>query len=66
MEKDDASIVVLQKNLESELLEISLQTLIENKSKLAEMSENAKRLAKSDSAKLIVDDILKIMVKDVR
>ncbi|MBN2602420.1 MAG: undecaprenyldiphospho-muramoylpentapeptide beta-N-acetylglucosaminyltransferase [Candidatus Marinimicrobia bacterium] len=66
MEKDEASIVILQKNLESELLEISLQTLLENDSKLAEMSENAKRLARSDSAKLIVDDILKIMVADVR
>ncbi len=62
MEKEEASIVVLQKNSESELLEISLQTLIENKSKLAEMSKNAKRLARLDSAKLIVDDILNIMV----
>jgi len=48
------------------LLEISLQALIENKSKLAEMSKNAKRLAKLDSAKLIVDDILNIMVEDAR
>ncbi|MBU1065132.1 undecaprenyldiphospho-muramoylpentapeptide beta-N-acetylglucosaminyltransferase, partial [bacterium] len=66
MEKEEASIVVLQKNPESELLEISLQALIENKSKLAEMSKNAKRLAKLDSAKLIVDDILNIMVEDAR
>jgi len=66
MEKEGASIVVLQKNLESELLEISLQVLIENKSKLAQMSKNAKQLARLDSAKLIVDDILKIMVEDVR
>jgi len=66
MEKEAASIVVLQKNLESELLEISLQALMENKSKLTQMSKNAKRLARLDSAKLIVDDILKYMDEDVR
>ncbi|MDO9548785.1 MAG: UDP-N-acetylglucosamine--N-acetylmuramyl-(pentapeptide) pyrophosphoryl-undecaprenol N-acetylglucosamine transferase, partial [Candidatus Marinimicrobia bacterium] len=66
MEKEDASFVVLQKNLESELLEISLQSLIENKPKREQMSENAKRLARLDSAKLIVDDILKFMDEDVR
>ena len=66
MEREGASIVVLQKNLKSELLEISLQTLMENKSKLTQMSKNAKRLARLDSAKLIVDDILKFMDEDVQ
>ena len=66
MEKEGASIVVAQKNLNSELLEISLQSLIGNKLKLKEMSENAKRLAKLDSAQLIVDDILKYVDEYVR
>lgn len=66
MEKEGASIVVLEKNLEQALLEISLRSLIKNRSKLDQMSENARRLARYDSAKLIVDDILNLMGEDVR
>jgi len=66
MEKEGASIVVLQKNLESELLEISLESLLNDNSKLNKMSKNAGKLARLDSAKLIIDDILKTMEEHVR
>ncbi|MGC9363395.1 MAG: undecaprenyldiphospho-muramoylpentapeptide beta-N-acetylglucosaminyltransferase [Fidelibacterota bacterium] len=66
MEKEGASIVILQKNLNSELLEISLQEIIENRAKLEQMGQNARRLARADSAKLIVDDILKTVESHVR
>jgi UDP-N-acetylglucosamine--N-acetylmuramyl-(pentapeptide) pyrophosphoryl-undecaprenol N-acetylglucosamine transferase len=66
MEKEGAAIVVLQKDLESELLNEFLQSLIRDNTKLQEMSANARRLARLDSAKVIIDDILKIMEEHVR
>lgn len=66
MEKEGASIIVPQKNLNSELMEISLKEIVENREKREQMAQNAKKLARADSAKLIVDDILKTMASDVR
>ncbi|MBU4446232.1 undecaprenyldiphospho-muramoylpentapeptide beta-N-acetylglucosaminyltransferase [bacterium] len=66
MEKEGASILILQKNLDSELLDISLSSLINSEEKLTEMAERAKAIAKPDSAKLIVDDILRTMEEYVR
>jgi len=66
MEKEGASIVILQKNLSSELLDISLSSLIDSEEKLKNMAERAKAIAKPDSAKLIIDDILRIMEEHVR
>lgn len=65
MEKEGAAIVIPQKKLDMELMDISLQTLLNNPSKLEEMSENARRLARRDSAKLIVNDILKYVEEHV-
>lgn len=58
MENAGASIMVLEKELESGKLENSLLSLLNNKEKLSEMSKNALSLSKPDSAKLIIDDIL--------
>lgn len=66
MEKEGASIIVPQKNLNSELMEISLKEIVENREKREQMAQNAIKLARADSAKLIVDDILKTMASDVR
>ncbi|HDP67159.1 MAG TPA: undecaprenyldiphospho-muramoylpentapeptide beta-N-acetylglucosaminyltransferase [Candidatus Marinimicrobia bacterium] len=66
MEKEGASIIIPQKNLNSELMEISLKEIVENREKREQMAQNAKKLARADSAKLIVDDILKTMTSDVR
>jgi UDP-N-acetylglucosamine:LPS N-acetylglucosamine transferase len=66
MEKEGASIVILQKNLDSELLDISLNSLIDSEEKLTEMAKRAKAIARHDSAKLIADDILRTMEEHVR
>jgi UDP-N-acetylglucosamine--N-acetylmuramyl-(pentapeptide) pyrophosphoryl-undecaprenol N-acetylglucosamine transferase len=65
MEKEGASIVILQNNLDSELLDISLNSLIADENKLSEMAARAKALARPDSAKLIINDILKYLDENV-
>jgi UDP-N-acetylglucosamine--N-acetylmuramyl-(pentapeptide) pyrophosphoryl-undecaprenol N-acetylglucosamine transferase len=58
MEDAGASIMVLEKEIESGKLENNLLSLLNNEEKLSEMSKNALSLSKPDSAKLIINDIL--------
>jgi len=65
MEKEGAALVVLQKDLDSELLEGYVNTLLADQAKLTEMANRAKGLARPESATLIVDDILKYVKANV-
>jgi len=59
MEQNGASILVLQKDLTTDRLEKELIGLLKDENRMQTMSEKALALAKPDSARLIVDDILK-------
>ena len=58
MEQRGASILVLQKELTNDRLTQELIALLKDEPRLQAMSANAKALARPDSAKLIIDDIL--------
>ncbi len=60
-EKQGASIVILEKDLNGDYLKSNLESLLNNKDKLREMSKNSKCLGKIDSTKLIIDEIDKII-----
>ncbi len=65
LEKEGAAIVILQKELQSDLLENTLTSLINNNKQLLEMSEKVSALANPDSAKLIINEIMKFVEKHV-
>lgn len=58
MEQNGASILVLQKDLTTDRLEKELIGLLKDENRMQTMSEKALALAKPDSARLIVNDIL--------
>lgn len=60
-EKQGASVLILEKNLNSNHLESTLKSLLENKEDLREMSKNSKKLGKTDSLKLILFEMDKII-----
>jgi len=57
-ESAGASIVVLQRDLNTTKLGDQLKTIFQDSEKLNQMAKNALSLARPDSAKLIIDDIL--------
>jgi len=61
MEQNGASILVLQKDLATDRLVNELVGLLKDETRMQTMSEKALALAKPDSAKLIVDDILRFV-----
>jgi len=65
MEQYGASILVLQKELTTDRLTKELIELLKDEARLATMAEKAKGLAKPDSARLIVDDILNFVELNV-
>jgi len=65
MEKEGAALVVLQKDLDSKLLEGHVNSLLADQAKLTKMAQSAKSLARPESATLIVDDILKYVEDNV-
>lgn len=65
LEKKGAAVVILQKDLQSNLLEKTLTSLINNNKQLLEMSEKVTALAKPDSARLIINDIMEFLQKYV-
>ncbi|MCK9245001.1 MAG: undecaprenyldiphospho-muramoylpentapeptide beta-N-acetylglucosaminyltransferase [Candidatus Marinimicrobia bacterium] len=65
MEQAGASILVLQKELTTDLLTKELIELLKDEPRLQSMAEKAKALAKPDSARLIVDNILSFVELNV-
>lgn len=58
LESAGASVVVLQCDLNTTKLGDQLKTILQDAEKLNQMAKNALSLARPDSAKLIIDDIL--------
>jgi UDP-N-acetylglucosamine--N-acetylmuramyl-(pentapeptide) pyrophosphoryl-undecaprenol N-acetylglucosamine transferase len=59
MEQNGAAILILQKELETNRLEKEIIDLLKDDSRMQAMANKALALAKPDSARLIVDDILR-------
>lgn len=60
-ERQGASILILEKDLNGEYLKSTLESLLNDKDKLREMSKNSKNLGKLDSTRLISIEIDKII-----
>ena len=58
-----ASIVILEKDLTSKKMKDTIYNLIKDKEKLSIMSNNSKKMGKTNAAKLIVDEIDNILKK---
>ncbi|MFW2331183.1 MAG: undecaprenyldiphospho-muramoylpentapeptide beta-N-acetylglucosaminyltransferase [Nitrospinota bacterium] len=58
IEKESAAIVVLDKDFDSTIVMLQIEKLINDQPLLAQMSRNCIRLAKTDAAKVIVDELL--------
>lgn len=65
MQTSGASLVISQHKLDSEELMTTLGKLLPDNQSLKKMAQNARKLAQPDSAKLIVDDIVKTLEEDV-
>lgn len=61
LEDAGSAIVVLQNDLNTDILDRKLESLIKDNHRLSEMATNALSLSKTDSAKLIIDRILKFI-----
>ncbi len=66
MEKNGAAVVVLQSELTGTRLEQAIVEILNDENRLSAMKEAALRLAQPDSARLIIDDIIKIIKKDAQ
>jgi len=58
--------VVLQSELTGTRLEQAIVEILNDENRLSAMKEAALRLAQPDSARLIIDDIIKIIQKDAQ
>lgn len=65
LEKNGASVVVLQSDLKMLILGEIIQSILRDNNRLKEMSERALSLSKPDSAKLIINDILDYVEKNL-
>ena len=62
-EKNEASIVLLEKDLNGELLYKTIYDLLNNNEKLKNMSQNSKKLGKIDATRKIIEIIDEIISK---
>jgi len=60
-EEQGASVLILEKDLNGDHLESTLKSLLNDREKLREMSKNSKKLGKTDSLKLILLEMDKII-----
>lgn len=61
LQNKKAAILIEEKNYHKENLIKIVKNLYENQQKLKNLSDNAKKLAKNDTTKLIFDEILKLL-----
>lgn len=62
-DKNNASKMILEKDLEGDYLYSTLKSLLNNKEQLKDMSINSKKLSKIDSTKLIIMEIERLINK---